>query len=661
MSNHCVNDARLRRSSMQFALAGNGAADVREARNRSTPAYSDAMRIPRLVRSALAYVACTLLAVACRDESTDNRAVSVARATPAPVIAGVPAIAPSATTAEDGQWVRPAKDYASSRFSGLTEITAANVGRLGLAFTFSTGVLRGHEAAPLVVNNTMYVVTPYPNILYALDLTRPGAPVKWKYEPKPEAAAQGVACCDVVNRGAAYADGKIVFNTLDNHTVAVDAASGREVWKTKLGEINIGESMTMAPLIVKNHVLVGNSGGEFGVRGWLTALDLTSGRRVWRAYSTGPDTDVLIGSRFRPFYAADRQPDLGKNTWPGDTWTIGGGTVWGWISYDPDLDLIYYGTANPGPWNPEQRPGDNKWTSSIFARDPDDGQAVWAYQWSPHDEHDWDGVNEQLLLDAQVGGRSRKLLVRPERNGLVYVMDRQTGEVLSATPFAHITAHRGVDLRTGRLVMEPSKSPKVGRVVRDICPAPPGAKDWQPSAYSPRTGFLYMPHQNLCYDAEAVEANYIAGTPFVGMNSKMFAGPGGHRGEFTAWDVVNARAVWTIRENFPVWSGALATAGDVVFYGTMDGWFKAVHARTGAQLWQFKTGSGIISQPITYRGPDGRQYVAVLDGVGGWPGGIVAGRLDPRDSTAALGFVNAMKDLPQHTTKGGTLYVFSLR
>jgi PQQ-dependent dehydrogenase (methanol/ethanol family) len=617
--------------------------------------------IPRGLRHcAIACIVSTHLS-GCGDEATDNRSVNVARATPARAFAGAPVIAPSATAPEDGQWVRPAKDFASSRFSGLTEITTANVGRLGLAFTFSTGVLRGHEAAPIVVNNTMYVVTPYPNILYALDLTRPGAPLKWKYEPKPEAAAQGVACCDVVNRGAAYADGKVVFNTLDNHTVAVDALSGREVWSTKMGEINVGESMTMAPLIVKNRVLVGNSGGEFGVRGWLAGLDLGSGRVVWRAYSTGPDRDVLIGSRFRPFYAADRQTDLGKRTWPGDTWTIGGGTVWGWISYDPELDLIYYGTANPGPWNPEQRPGDNKWTSSIFARDPDDGQAAWAYQWSPHDEHDWDGVNEQILLDAQVDGQPRQLLVRPERNGLVYVMDRRSGEVLSATPFAHITAHKGVDLKTGRLVMETTKSPKVGKVVRDICPAPPGAKDWQPSAYSPRTGLLYLPHQNLCYDAEAVEANYIAGTPFVGMNSKMFAGPGGHRGEFTAWDVANARAAWTIRENFPVWSGALATAGDVVFYGTMDGWFKAVNARTGDQLWQFKTGSGIISQPITYRGPDGRQYVAVLDGVGGWPGGIVAGRLDPRDSTAALGFVNAMKDLPRHTTKGGTLYVFVLR
>jgi lanthanide-dependent methanol dehydrogenase len=196
--------------------------------------------------------------------------------------------------------------------------------------------------------------------------------------------------------------------------------------------------------------------------------------------------------------------------------------------------------------------------------------------------------------------------------------------------------------------------------VRDICPAAPGAKDWQPSAYSPLTGFLYLPHQNLCMDFEAIEANYIAGLPYVGANVRMKAGPGGKRGEMLAWDVAGRRPAWSVPEYFPAWSGALVTAGNVVFYGTMEGWFKALDATTGALLWQFKTGSGIIGQPITYRGPDGRQYVAVLSGVGGWSGAVVAGGLDPRDKTAALGFVGAMADLPEHTTKGGMLYVFAL-
>jgi PQQ-dependent dehydrogenase (methanol/ethanol family) len=595
-----------------------------------------------------------LLALGCRTKSPDEQ--QAARGTGS--LNGKMGLAE--LQADDGQWVMPAKNYASTRYSGLQQINSGNIGNLKVAWTFSTGVLNGHEAAPLVVGGTMYVVTPFPNILYALDLTQPGAPAKWAYKPNPDPASQGVACCDVVNRGAAYDNGRIFYNTLDGHTVAVDAATGQEIWKTKLGDINKGETITMAPLVVKGKVLVGNSGGEMGVRGWLTAVDAASGKIAWRAYSNGPDKDVLIGPEFKPFYPQDRGTDLGVKTWPADAWKTGGGTVWGWISYDPELDLIYYGTGNPGPWNPDQRPGDNKWTTGIFARDPDDGHAVWYYQASPHDLYDHDGINESLLLDLNVGGRPRKVMVRAERNGYVYVIDRATGEVLSANPFAYNTASRGVDLKTGKLIPVKAKETGVGKVVREICPASPGAKDWQPTAFSPRTGLVYIPHQNLCMDYEGVEANYIAGTPFVGANVRMYAGPGGHRGLFTAWDPVQGKAVWQVKEDLPVWSGALATATDLVFYGTMDGWFKALDARSGKELWKFKVGSGIIGQPITFRGPDGKQYVAVLSGVGGWSGAIVSGQLDARDATAALGFVNAMRDLPQKTTEGGMLYVFSL-
>jgi len=562
--------------------------------------------------------------------------------------------------AEDGQWMMPAKNFASTRYSGLDQISSANVANLRLAWTFSTGVLRGHEAAPIIADNTMYIVTPFPNTVYALDLTQPGSPVKWKYEANPASAAQGVACCDVINRGVVYSNQKIFFNTLDNFTIALDAVTGKELWKTQVGDINKGETMTMAPLVVKDRVLVGNSGGEFGVRGWLTALDISSGSIAWRAYHTGPDGDVLIGQNFHPFYSQDQGKDLGVSSWPADSWRIGGGTMWGWISYDPDLDLIYYGTGNPGPWNPEQRPGDNKWTCGIFARKPENGDAVWFYQLSPHDLHDYDGINEQLLLDLPFNGQTRKVLVRPDRNGYVYVIDRLNGQVLSANPFAYITSSNGVDLSSGKLIYNPEKDPQAGKVIREICPAAPGAKDWQPSAFSPRTGLVYIPHQNLCMDVEGVEANYIAGTPYVGANVKMYAGPGGNRGEFLAWDPIKGEKVWSIQEKFPVWSGAVATAGDVVFYGTMDGWFKAVDAKSGQLLWQFKCGSGIIGQPVSYRGPDGKQYVAVLSGVGGWSGAIVAAGLDPRDPTGALGFVNAMTDLPDASTKGGMLYVFAL-
>ncbi|WP_348630508.1 methanol/ethanol family PQQ-dependent dehydrogenase, partial [Mesorhizobium sp. M7A.F.Ca.US.005.03.2.1] len=576
--------------------------------------------------------------------------------------ASAAAIAPPAAAAppDDGQWTMPAKNYASTRFSELSEINEGNVKNLQVAFTFSTGVNKGQEAAPLVVGNNMYIVTPFPNIVYALDLSRPGAPMKWKYEPNPEPAAQGVACCDVVNRGAAFANGRIFFNTLDGHTIALDANTGKPIWNTHIGNINIGETITMAPLVVKGKVLVGNSGGEMGVRGWVKALDAGDGHVVWTAYGTGPDKDVLIGPDFKPHYDMDRGTDLGVTTWPPEAWKIGGGNMWGWISYDPELNLIFHGTGNPGPWNPDLRPGDNKWTSGIFARDADTGAAKWFYQWSPHDLHDYDGINEQILLDMTWQGKPRKVLVRPERNGYLYILDRTTGEVLSATAYGPVNSSKGVDLKTGRLIANPDKRTGTGKVVRDICPTASGLKDWQPSAFSPRTGLLYIPHNNLCMDEEGVEVNYIAGTPYVGMNVRMIPGPGGNRGAFTAWDVSAAKPAWVLKENFPVWSGTVVTAGDVVFYGTMEGWFKAVSARTGDLLWQFKTSSGIIGQPITYRGPDGHQYVAILSGVGGWAGAIVSGDLDPRDATAALGFVNAMKDLKNATTAGGTLYVFRL-
>jgi PQQ-dependent dehydrogenase (methanol/ethanol family) len=616
----------------------------------------------RLGLAALLTLAGASLAAAGCSRGGSARAADSAAgdAAPSDTSAAPNGARPAVASREDGEWRMPAKNYASTRFSGLADITADNVGRLRLAWAFGTGRQNGHEAAPLVVGKTMYVVTPFPNRLYALDLVSGGA-LKWVYEPPYLPTAKGVACCDVVNRGAAFADGRVFFNSLDNQVIAVDAETGKEVWRVRVGDIDRGETMTMAPLVVKGKVLVGNSGGEMGVRGWLTALDAATGRIAWRAYHTGPDSEVLIGSRFKPFYAQDRGKDLGVTSWPNEQWKIGGASAWGWISYDPELDLIYYGSGNAGPWNAEMRPGDNKWGSTLFARDPDDGQAVWAYQWNPHDLFDYDGINESVLLDLPVDGRQRKVLVRAERNGYVYVIDRASGQALSATPFVPITSTLGVDLATGRPIENKEKAPKMGRWVRDICPAAPGGKDWQPMAFSPRTGLLYIPHQNVCMDVETAEPNYLAGTPYVGMNVVMRAGAGGHRGEFDAWDPVANRKVWSIKEKYPVWSGALVTAGDVAFYGTMEGWFKAVDARSGRELWRFKTASGIIGQPISYRGPDGKQYVAVLSGVGGWAGAVVVEQMDPdRDSTAALGFAYAMRDLRQETAKGGTLYVFAL-
>jgi alcohol dehydrogenase (cytochrome c) len=558
-------------------------------------------------------------------------------------------------------WPMPAKNYAGTRFSGLKQITAGNVKNLTMAWTFSTGVLRGHEAAPLVIGDTMYVITPWPDIVYALDLSRDGA-IKWVFKPHPSRASQGVACCDVINRGVAYSDGKIFFNTLDDHTIAVDADTGKAIWDTKLGDINHGETITMAPLVVKNHVLVGVSGGELGVRGWLKSLDTDTGKVQWTAYSTGPDKDVLIGKDFDPPYPEDKGPNLGATSWPNQAaWMIGGGPVWGWITYDPKLNLIYYGTGNPGPWNPYQRPGLNFWTCTLFARDPDTGMAKWAVQWNPHDTHDYDGVNESVLANVAIDGQTRAVLMHPDRNGFMYVQDRTTGKIISANKFfpGANTIER-IDLETGAPVVNPAKVPQLDKTVTDICPASTGGKDWQPSAYSPLTGLLYIPHNNVCQDEEVTKVGYIEGTPYVGAKVAMKAGPGGYRGAFSAYDPVHAKVVWSDHENFPVWSGALVTAGGIAFYGTMDRWFKAVDAKTGKLLWKVRVGSGINGQPIAYRGPDGREYIAVLAGVGGWSGAVVAGDLDPRNPYGALGFVGATQDLPDYTAKGGTLYVFAL-
>jgi PQQ-dependent dehydrogenase (methanol/ethanol family) len=542
----------------------------------------------------------------------------------------------------------------------LSQITPANAASLRVAWTFSTGVLRGHEGQPLVVNNTMYLVTPYPNVAYALDLTQEGFPLKWKYRPENAQQAVGIACCDVVNRGASYANGKIVYNLLDGHTVAVDANTGAELWRTSMGDINRGETITMAPLIVKNHVIVGSSGGEMGIRGWVAALDLNTGKQQWRAYNIGPDTDIKVGKRFKAFYPQDNGVNLGATSWPGNSWKIGGAAVWGWISYDPELNLIYHGTSNPGPWNGVQRPGDNKWAAAIIARDADTGEMVWAFQPTPHDIWDYDAVNENILVDLPIGGTTRKALVHFDRNGFAYTMDRATGEVILAKPYVPMNWSSGVDLKTGRPVVMPEKATKQGELVKDICPSLEGGKNQQPAAFSPKTGIFYVPTNNLCMDFEGREVSYIAGTPYIGGMAPEKGGPGEHKGEFIAWNAVTGEKLWGIKEPFPVWGGALATGGGVVFYGTLDGWFKAVDESNGNVLWKFKVGSGVVGNPIAYTGPDGKEYIAVYSGLGGDMGLLIAGDVASNLPFDVRERGSTLPDLAKYTSWGGMLYVFSL-
>jgi PQQ-dependent dehydrogenase (methanol/ethanol family) len=590
---------------------------------------------------------------ACTGESDTRSAGNVG------TIAGA-RIASAPPNDREGEWLLPGRDYANSRYSSLAQITPANASKLQVAWTFSTGVLRGHEGQPLVVNNTMYLVTPYPNVSYALDLTQPGFPLKWKYRPENAQQAVGIACCDVVNRGAAYADGRIVYNLLDGHTVAVDANTGEELWRTRMGEINKGETMTMAPLVVKNHVIVGSSGGEMGIRGWVAALDLATGKEQWRAYNIGPDADIKVGPRFKAFYAQDNGKDLGATSWPGNSWKQGGAAVWGWISYDPELNLIYHGTSNPGPWNGNQRPGDNKWSAAIIARDADTGEMVWAFQPTPHDLWDYDAVNENILVDLPIGGKTRKALVHFDRNGFAYTMDRATGEVILAKPYVPMNWSTGVDLRTGRPVVNPEKATAQGRMVKDICPSLEGGKNQQPAAFSPKTGVFYVPTNNLCMDFEGREVSYIAGTPYIGGMAPEKGGPGGYKGEFIAWDAVHGRKLWGIREPFPVWGGALATGGGVVFYGTLDGWFKAVDESNGKVLWQFKVGSGVVGNPIAYTGPDGREYIAVYSGLGGDMGLLIAGDVASNLPFDVRERGSTLPELARYTSWGGMLFVFAL-
>ncbi|MBW8816176.1 MAG: PQQ-dependent dehydrogenase, methanol/ethanol family [Caulobacterales bacterium] len=607
-------------------------------------------------RTASAFALVVLALAACSRNAPPPGPAKPPAATP------TGAVAPAAASPDDdGQWTMPAKDYANTRYSGLDQINTGNVKGLQVAFTVSTETLKGQESAVLAVGDTLYFVTPYPNNLYAIDLEKPGGAVKWKYQPKPDAAAQGEACCQPINRGPVYSNGVIYYNTIDAWTHAVDAKTGQLKWKVKVGDFHKGETTNMAPIVVKDHVIVGNSGAEFGVRGWIAALNAGDGSLAWRAYSTGPDKDVLIDPAvFKPFYPQYKGTDLGVSHWRGEQWKIGGGTVWGWISYDPELDLIFHGTSNPAPWNHEARPGDNNWTEGIFARDPETGKAHWFYQYSPHGLWDHSSVNENIILDLPWQGRTRHVVVHPERNGYIYVIDRTSGELLAADPFMKVTASLGVDMKTGKLIDNPEKRPTEGKVVREVCPNSPGAKDWNPSAFSKQTGLLYVPHNNLCMDWETKPVSYLAGTPYIGVNPRFYPADPGKGGEFMAWDPVARKKVWTIDEKWPVWSGAVATAGGLVFYGNLEGWFKAVDARTGQVLWQFKTASGIVGQPTTWRGPDGRQYVSVLSGIGGWAGAMVSSQLDPRDATAAKGFGNMSADLKKESAIGGMLYVFAL-
>ena len=563
-------------------------------------------------------------------------------------------------------WVMPTGDYANTRYSKLNQITAANVGKLQAAWTFSTGVLRGHEGSPLVIGDVMYVHGPFPNPVYALDLKQDGK-ILWKYEPRQDPNVIPVMCCDTVNRGLAYSDGVLFLNQADATLVAIDAKTGKALWEAKNGDPKKGETGTSAPQVVKDKVLIGISGGEFGAQCHMSAYDAKTGKLAWRAYSEGPDDQIKLDPQKTTEHGKPVGANSSLKTWEGDQWKIGGGCTWGWISYDPELNLVYYGSGNPSTWNPKQRPGDNKWSMTIFARDADTGMAKWVYQMTPHDEWDFDGVNEMILSDQTINGQPRKLLTHFDRNGFGYTLDRTNGELLVAEKFdPKVNWATKVDMDKnsktyGRpLVVSQYSTDQNGedKNTKGVCPAALGSKDEQPAAYSPETKLFYVPTNHVCMDYEPFRVSYTAGQPYVGATLAMYPPPGDNNmGNFIAWDASKGKIVWSNKEQFSVWSGALATAGGVVFYGTLEGYLKAVDAKTGKELYKFKTPSGIIGNVMTYE-HNGKQYVAVLSGVGGWAGiGLAAGLTNPTDGLGAVGGYAALRS---YTALGGQLTVFAL-
>ena len=525
-------------------------------------------------------------------------------------------------------------DTANTRYSTLNQVNTSNVGRLKVAWALQLGSLRSQESTPILVGDLLYVTSSHgPKNVFAVD-ARTGE-VKWRYSPEVPAGIEQYACCDVNNRGVAHANGKIFVGRLDGHLVALDAKTGKELWKTQVIDHTGGSVITSPPTVVKNLVITGFGGGEFGVRGHISAFDQNTGREVWKLYTVpGPG-------------------EAGNDTWKGDSWKFGGGVAWHIGSYDPTLNLLYYGTSNPAPWGASVRGNDssnigqysNLYTASTLAINPDTGKIVWHYQTTPHDAWDYDGVNELVLADIDIAGQKTPVALKADRNGFFYVLDRRNGKLLSAEKFVDLNWAKSVDLATGRPVENADKRPRLGFRAKDICPNLIGGKNWMPMSYSFQTGLVYMSTMNLCMDLEGAQPQYKRGAFYLGVEFELGkGGPGGHLGEVMAWDPVKQQKVWGNRDDLLFIGGMLSTAGGVVFHGDIKGWFKALDAKTGRPLWQFQTGSGISAGPMTYE-LGGKQYVAVVSG---------------RTFAIPAFFGPIGEKMVAASPEGGTLFVFEL-
>jgi len=541
-------------------------------------------------------------------------------------------IAPAAGQTTD--WPVYGGDTGNTRYSPLQTLTPANVGKLKVAWALQLGSLRSQESTPVVVGDTLYVTSSHgPKHVFAVD-ARTGT-IRWRYAPEVPAGIDQFACCDVNNRGVAYANGKVFVGRLDGHLVALDAKTGDEVWKSQIVDYTQGSVITSPPTIVKNLVITGFGGGEFGARGFIAALDQNTGKEVWR------------------FWTIPGPGEPGNESWKGDSWKLGGGVAWGIGSYDPKLNLLFYGTSNPSPWGASVRGPDsgeygaftNLYTSATLAINPDTGKLVWHYQSTPHDAWDYDGVNELVLTDLLINGQMTPVALKADRNGFFYVLDRRTGRLISAKSFVPINWATRVDLDSGRPVEVPEKRPKFKQRAKDICPNLLGGKNWQPMSFNPKTGLVYIPSINLCMDMEGAEPAYERGKFYLAFEFDLGkSGPGGYMGELIAWDPVKQQKAWGNKDELPWLGGTLTTAGGLTFHGDVRGWFKALDAKSGQMLWQFNTGSGISAAPMTYA-VGGKQYVAVVSG---------------RTFTIPLFLGPVGAKMVAASPEGGTLFVFEL-
>lgn len=528
--------------------------------------------------------------------------------------------------ADPGQWAIPNGNYEGWNYSELYDINTFNVQDLQVKWTMQLGVTDSLEAPPLVIGDTMYILTPKPNTVYSLDLAREGY-INWSYRVDQPELARATACCGAQSRGISYADGKLILNSLDGQLMALDAETGEQLWVTHVTNLDISETTTNAPLIVDNLIIIGNEGGERGVRGWVAAHDLNTGEEVWKYYNTGPNADMgITEERWAPYYEIDSKwTEPGVDTWYGDSWQLGGGTAWGYFTYDEVNNLFFYGTANCSPWNPDYRrdpafaPGfeeyPSKYCASTIARDATTGEMVWAYSNTPQDQWDLDEPGQNFVADLEIDGETVRALFKPARNGFFYIHDITNGKLL-VEPYAYADVNWafGVDIETGMPDINPDAEVYTGiETAISVCPFI-AANNWYNDAYSPKTGLVYFQAENDCAIFTGTEAEYVPGANYILMSmNNTGAGPSGWRGELQAWNPVTGEKVFGVeaetgKDAVPVF----ATAGNLVFGGTDTGQFRAVHAETGEVLWTFRTGSNFRGSPISYRGPDGEQYIAVV-------------------------------------------------